>query len=86
MTRVPGGRVDIVRIPASSLTADHTLDLARFLPPPSLRVKTEMTARYDQSGCISPEASAEGIAARVDELSLTNTGTFWHQNGQILPW
>ena len=38
-----------------------------------------------QGLCDTPESSA-GLLARIDELSLENTGTFWHQNGDVLPW
>jgi len=37
-------------------------------------------------GQISPEAAAQGLLARIDELTLENSGSFWHQNGEILPW
>jgi len=35
---------------------------------------------------IQPEESVKGIIQRIDELTLDNTGTFWHSNGDILPW
>ncbi len=35
---------------------------------------------------IPPEDSAAGLIARIDGLSMENTGTFWHANGEILPW
>jgi len=35
---------------------------------------------------ISTEESAAGLIQRIDELNLENTGTFWHANGEILPW
>ena len=35
---------------------------------------------------ISTEQSVKGLLARIDELNLENTGTFWHSNGEILPW
>lgn len=38
------------------------------------------------NGEITPEQAAEGIAARIDELTLETTGSFWHSNGQQLPW
>ena len=38
------------------------------------------------NGDISPEQAAEGIAARIDDLTLETTGGFWHSNGQPLPW
>jgi NAD(P)-dependent dehydrogenase (short-subunit alcohol dehydrogenase family) len=45
-------------------------------------VQTRMT---DFSG-ITPEVSVKGLLKRIDELTLQNTGTFWHSNGEILPW
>ncbi|MDK2779307.1 MAG: SDR family oxidoreductase [Pseudomonadota bacterium] len=38
------------------------------------------------NGDISPAEAAAGLAARIDELTLENTGGFWHSNGQPLPW
>lgn len=38
------------------------------------------------SGDISPAQSAQGLVARLDELTIRTTGTFWHANGQVLPW
>lgn len=37
-------------------------------------------------GDIQPEVSVNRLAQRIDHLSLENTGTFWHANGEILPW
>ena len=37
-------------------------------------------------GDISADVAAERIAARMEELRLHNTGTFWHSNGDVLPW
>ena len=37
-------------------------------------------------GDIGPDEAARRIAARIDELTLSNTGTFWHANGEVLPW
>ncbi len=47
-------------------------------------VSTRMTD-FTRSG-ISPEQSVEGLLARIDELTLATTGTFWHTNGEVLPW
>lgn len=44
------------------------------------------TRMVDFSGDVTPEQSAEGLAARLDALTLENSGTFWHANGQVLPW
>lgn len=38
------------------------------------------------NGDVSPEQSAAGLMARIDELTLSNTGYFWHANGEPLPW
>ena len=45
-------------------------------------VKTRMTGF---SG-ITTEESVKGLLARIDELKMENTGTFWHSNGEVLPW
>jgi NAD(P)-dependent dehydrogenase (short-subunit alcohol dehydrogenase family) len=46
-------------------------------------VRTEMTGHQ---GLIDPPESAAGIIARIDELTLDTTGTFWHSNGEVIPW
>lgn len=46
-------------------------------------VKTRMV---NFGGVISPEEAAAGIVARIDALTLDNTGGFWHSNGEELPW
>ncbi|MEO1185360.1 MAG: SDR family NAD(P)-dependent oxidoreductase, partial [Cyanobacteria bacterium J06636_27] len=45
-------------------------------------VQTRMTGF---SG-ITTEESVKGLLARIDKLNMENTGTFWHSNGEILPW
>ena len=47
-------------------------------------VKTRMTG-FTDSG-ITPEQSVKGLLARIAALNLENTGTFWHSNGEVLPW
>lgn len=44
------------------------------------------TAMAGGKGDISPETAAERIAARIDGLTLENSGSFWHSNGEVLPW
>lgn len=46
-------------------------------------VKTRMV---DYAGDVAPEAAAAGLARRIDELNLDNSGGFWHANGERLPW
>ena len=38
------------------------------------------------NGLINADESAEGIIKRIDELNIEKTGTFWHMNGEVLPW
>lgn len=38
------------------------------------------------NGDISPAQAAAGLAQRIEELNLDNTGSFWHSNGELLPW
>ena len=47
-------------------------------------VKTRMT-NFTDSG-ITTETSVESLLKRIEALNLDNTGTFWHSNGEILPW
>ena len=47
-------------------------------------VSTRMTG-FTSNG-IHPQESVKGLIQRIDELTLDNTGTFWHSNGEILPW
>ena len=46
-------------------------------------VQTEMV---NFGGEISPELSAGRLVVRIDGLNLDNTGSFWHANGELLPW
>lgn len=45
-------------------------------------VATRMTGF---SGIPSSE-SAEGLIARIDQLDMSQSGSFWHANGEPLPW
>lgn len=46
-------------------------------------VRTDMTGH---GGLIDTDESVDGLLKRMDELNLDNTGTFWHTNGEVLPW
>jgi NAD(P)-dependent dehydrogenase (short-subunit alcohol dehydrogenase family) len=43
------------------------------------------TAMTGHSGIPAAE-SVRGILAQIDRLNLQNSGTFWHANGEELPW
>ena len=47
-------------------------------------VSTRMTG-FTPNG-ITPEQSVNGLLARINSLNLQNSGTFWHANGEQLPW
>ena len=47
-------------------------------------VSTQMTG-YTANG-ITPEESVTNLLQRIDQLTLDNTGTFWHAKGEELPW
>jgi len=46
-------------------------------------VGTEMIGGH---GDITPDQAAGRLAQRIDELTLETSGTFWHSNGDVLPW
>ncbi|MBL4795599.1 MAG: SDR family oxidoreductase [Pseudomonadales bacterium] len=37
-------------------------------------------------GDITPDQAAQRLALRIDEMTLQTSGTFWHSNGEVLPW
>ena len=47
-------------------------------------VSTRMTG-FTRNG-INTEESVNGILKRIDSLNKKNSGTFWHTNGEALPW
>lgn len=46
-------------------------------------VATDMVGGF---GDITPDEAAERLARRIEELNISNTGSFWHSNGELLPW
>ena len=68
-----------------------SVSLARDLAPKGIAVAilhpglvaTDMIGGY---GDITPEQAAERLIARIDGLTLETSGTFWHSNGEVLPW
>jgi NAD(P)-dependent dehydrogenase (short-subunit alcohol dehydrogenase family) len=46
-------------------------------------VKTAMTGDH---GVVEPDDAARDLLTRIDELTLQNSGSFWHAKGEILPW
>jgi NAD(P)-dependent dehydrogenase (short-subunit alcohol dehydrogenase family) len=44
------------------------------------------TAMVNYSGDISTQGSVQNLRQRIADLNMSNTGTFWHANGEVLPW
>lgn len=67
------------------------VSLARDLAPKGIAVvmlhpgyvKTRMTGFNGNWG---PDEAAAGLIARIDELTPSTSGGFWHAEGQQLPW
>ena len=59
---------------------DHGIAVAQLHPG---FVKTRMV---NFGGLITPEESVAGLAQRIEALNLENSGSFWHSNGDDLPW
>ena len=81
-----GYRMSKVALSMAGKSLAHDLGLrgiAVAILHPGL-VQTRMT--NFTTGGITPEESVKGLLARIEELTLENTGTFWHMNGEVLPW
>jgi len=67
------------------------VSLARDLEPRKIAVcllhpgfvQTEMV---NLAGEVSADEAALNLLNRIDGLTLEDTGSFWHANGQLLPW
>ena len=46
-------------------------------------VQTEMV---NNAGDIDAQTAAQRLVQRMDELTLADTGKFYHSNGEVLPW
>src|SRR5690606_11410042 len=68
---------------AMSLTRDlHPRGIAVAILHPGF----VQTAMVNYGGDISADESAKRLSQRIAELSLDNSGGFWHSNGDELPW
>lgn len=81
-----GYRMSKVALSMAGKSLAHDLKprgIAVIILHPGL-VQTRMT--NFTAGGITPEASVKGLLARIDQLTLENTGLFLHANGEELPW
>lgn len=81
-----GYRMSKVALSMAGRSLSHDLKprgIAVAILHPGL-VQTRMT--NFTSGGITAETSVKGLLARIDQLTLDNSGTFWHSNGEVLPW
>jgi NAD(P)-dependent dehydrogenase (short-subunit alcohol dehydrogenase family) len=81
-----GYRMSKVALSMAGKSLSHDLKprgIAVAILHPGL-VQSRMT-NFTASG-ITPEVAVKGLLSRIDELTLDNTGTFWHSNGEVLPW
>lgn len=67
------------------------MSLARDLKPRGIAVAIlhpgfVQTAMVNFGGDISADESAQRLRQRIEGLTLNNSGTFWHSNGDVLPW
>ncbi|MGL1834693.1 SDR family oxidoreductase [Rhodocyclaceae bacterium SMB388] len=67
------------------------VSLARDLAPRGVAVALlhpgfVQTRMVGFAGDITAHQSAERLVARIDALSLQHSGSFWHSNGEPLPW
>lgn len=80
-----GYRMSKAALNAAGMSLSHDLKSQRasvaILHPGY--VQTDMVGGR---GDISASTAAERLIQRIDELTLDTSGTFWHSNGQILPW
>ncbi len=81
-----GYRMSKVALSMAGKSLSHDLKpqgIAVAILHPGL-VQTRMT-NFTPSG-ITTEESVKGLLARIEALNLENSGSFWHANGELLPW
>jgi len=80
-----GYRMSKAALNAAAVSLAHDLK-PRNIAVALLHPGYVQTAMVNFGGDISAEESAEGLQQRIAELTLTNSGGFWHSNGTLLPW
>jgi len=78
--RMSKAAVNIAGVSLARDLADRKIAVALLHPG---YVRTEMTG---QEGFCDVDEAVSGMLARMDELSMENSGSFWHANGEALAW
>lgn len=79
-----GYRMSKAAVNMAGMSLAHDLkdrNIAVALLHPGM-VATDMTGGRG----VTPEHSASGLIQRMDALDLEHTGSFWHAEGEQLPW
>lgn len=68
-----------------------SVSLAKDLEPKGIAVIVlhpgyVRTAMTGNNGLINTDESARGLIQQIDKLTPQTSGTFWHTNGEELPW
>jgi NAD(P)-dependent dehydrogenase (short-subunit alcohol dehydrogenase family) len=72
-----------VNMAVKSLSVDlASREIGAFLLHPGY-VATDMT---EHQGPVSTKESVQGLLARMDELKLADSGSFYHAQGRLIPW
>jgi NAD(P)-dependent dehydrogenase (short-subunit alcohol dehydrogenase family) len=80
-----GYRMSKAALNIASVSLSHDLasrGIAVGIFHPGL-VATDMIGGH---GDITPDQAAERLAERIENLTMKNSGSFWHSNGEVLPW
>ncbi|KZY63661.1 short-chain dehydrogenase [Oleiphilus sp. HI0071] len=80
-----GYRMSKCALNAAAVSLAHDLsprDISVAILHPGL-VGTEMIGGH---GNVTPDEAANQLSERIDALEPRNSGTFWHANGDVLPW
>lgn len=80
-----GYRMSKAALNAAAVSLSHDLK-PRGIAVAILHPGYVQTAMVNFGGDVSAEQSAHNLAQRIAELTLANTGSFWHANGEKLPW
>jgi len=80
-----GYRMSKCALNAAAMSLSHDLaprNISVAILHPGL-VGTDMIGGH---GNVTPDEAATQLSERIAALAMDNSGTFWHANGEVLPW